>query len=268
MLSGRVTLIEDKTTDPLFMKAGSSYYFYQNDHLGTPQKMTAVNGAVVWSAKYYSFLEADVDSSSTMENNLRAPGQYFDSESGLHYNYHRYYDPSIGRYLKKDPIGFGGGINLFTYVFNNPVNSVDYYGLFALIKYCRNLNTITAQDSDGNYAWVRGYDSGPGPAGNEYSRNYQIPPDTYKVTRRTVGDSHDGRPTLSNTDRWDRVKSPTDPRGYREHIQLHYGENSTWSKGCIVSPEMDKIRKVIDDEYDRGGVTMIIDDHCCPENDE
>ncbi|CAB1059836.1 hypothetical protein D1BOALGB6SA_4601, partial [Olavius sp. associated proteobacterium Delta 1] len=39
------------TTDPLFMKVGGQYYFYQNDHLGTPQKLTAVNGAVVWSVK-------------------------------------------------------------------------------------------------------------------------------------------------------------------------------------------------------------------------
>ncbi|MFY9942817.1 MAG: RHS domain-containing protein, partial [Desulfobacterales bacterium] len=43
-------------TDPLFMKIGNSYYFYHNDHLGTPQKMTAVNGGVVWAASYTSFL--------------------------------------------------------------------------------------------------------------------------------------------------------------------------------------------------------------------
>jgi YD repeat-containing protein len=66
------------TTDPLFMKVGGQYYFYQNDHLGTPQKLTAVNGAVVWSAKYSSFGEAAVHPSSTIVNNLRFPGQYFD----------------------------------------------------------------------------------------------------------------------------------------------------------------------------------------------
>ena len=76
--------------------------------------MTAVNGAVVWSAKYSSFGEAAVDPASTVTNNLRFPGQLYDQETGLHYNWHRYYDPSTGRYLKKDPIGFGGGINLFT----------------------------------------------------------------------------------------------------------------------------------------------------------
>jgi RHS repeat-associated protein len=119
------------STDPLFMKQGSEYYFYQNDHLGTPQKMTAVNGAVVWSAKYSSFGKADIDLSSTVTNNLRFAGQYYDAETGLHYNYHRYYDPKTGRYLTPDPIGLAGGINLFKYSENNPINLIDPWGLQA-----------------------------------------------------------------------------------------------------------------------------------------
>ena len=57
-------------------------------------------------------------------------GQYYDGETGLHYNYHRYFDPRTGRYLTPDPIGLDGGINLYTYVENDPVNWVDPYGLF------------------------------------------------------------------------------------------------------------------------------------------
>jgi RHS repeat-associated protein len=117
------------TTDPLFMKVGSEYYFYQNDHLGTPQKLTAVNGAVVWSAKYSSFGEAEVDLSSSVTNNLRFPGQYFDEETGLHYNYFRYYDPKLGMYLRPDPIGLIGGLNLYIYALNNPVKLLDALGL-------------------------------------------------------------------------------------------------------------------------------------------
>lgn len=57
---------------------------------------------------------------------------YYDDETGLHYNWHRYYNPTIGRYLTPDPIGLDGGINLYAYVQNDPVNYIDPYGLVHL----------------------------------------------------------------------------------------------------------------------------------------
>jgi RHS repeat-associated protein len=106
----------------------AAVYFFHNDHLGTPQKMTNASGTVVWAADYLPFGQANV-TISTVENNLRFAGQYFDSETGLHYNYWQFYDPSLGRYLRADPIGLAGGINPYAYVQNNPVNFIDPWGL-------------------------------------------------------------------------------------------------------------------------------------------
>ena len=126
--------------------ASPEVYYYHNDHLGTPQKITDENGAVVWSADYKPFGEAAI-SVNTMENNLRFPGQYYDEETGLHYNYHRYYDLRTGRYLKPDPTHSiqpdATGIpyllpvlllepqelNLYHYVQNNPIRYTDPSGL-------------------------------------------------------------------------------------------------------------------------------------------
>jgi RHS repeat-associated protein len=108
--------------------AGNMYY-YGNDKLGTPQIMTDSTNTVVWEADYKPFGEADVNPNSSVVNNFRFPGQYYDVETGLHYNYNRYYDPSTGRYLTPDPIGLRGGLNLFAYVLNNPVNMIDPEGL-------------------------------------------------------------------------------------------------------------------------------------------
>jgi RHS repeat-associated protein len=66
---------------------------------------------------------------SSVTNNFRFPGQYYDQETGLHYNYYRYYDPRTGRYLTPDPIGLVGGINPFAYSDNNPTLWIDPFGL-------------------------------------------------------------------------------------------------------------------------------------------
>ncbi|MGE0084748.1 MAG: RHS repeat-associated core domain-containing protein [Desulfococcaceae bacterium] len=110
---------------------GAGWCRFLNDHLGAPQKVVDSAGQVVWEAGYMPFGEARVLVADVV-NNLRFPGQYYDSETGFHYNWHRYYDPDTGRYLTPDPIGLEGGMNLYAYVQNNPVNYVDPYGTDAI----------------------------------------------------------------------------------------------------------------------------------------
>ncbi|MDJ0863508.1 MAG: RHS repeat-associated core domain-containing protein [Gammaproteobacteria bacterium] len=109
-------------------------YYIHTDHLGTPQVITDQNQEVAWQADYEPFGEATV-TTAVIENPLRLPGQYFDAETGLHYNYFRDYDPGTGRYLESDPIGLSGGLNTYLYAEANPVRFVDPYGEEAVLPF-------------------------------------------------------------------------------------------------------------------------------------
>ncbi|RAH01500.1 RHS repeat-associated core domain-containing protein [Pseudomonas sp. Leaf98] len=103
-------------------------FHYQLDHLGTPQELTNPEGEIVWSAHYRAYGEIARLDVRKIDNPLRFQGQYFDAESGLHYNRHRYYNPDIGRYLTPDPVKLAGGINVYQYA-PNPTGWVDPLGL-------------------------------------------------------------------------------------------------------------------------------------------
>ncbi|MFJ2545086.1 RHS repeat domain-containing protein [Pseudomonas sp. NPDC087612] len=116
-----------------------AFAWYQCDHLGTPMELTDEQGEVAWSGTYKAWGAAQEKRSDTakragIHNPLRFQGQYFDVETGLHYNRYRYYDPGVGRFVGKDPIGFAGGLNVFAYA-PNPVEWVDPLGLAK--KNCR-----------------------------------------------------------------------------------------------------------------------------------
>ena len=115
--------------EPLALLENGATYYFANDHLGSSQALFDQYGETVWQAQYDPFGAAVVSPESTLVNHLRLPGQYFDSETGLHYNWHRYYDPGLGRYLTPDPIGLDGGLNLYAYVDNGPANDIDPWGL-------------------------------------------------------------------------------------------------------------------------------------------
>lgn len=122
----------------LIVHGGETVLYLETDHLHTPIAARNQAGTVVWKWESDAFgstpANEDPDGDGMLTTiNLRFPGQYYDKESGLHYNHHRYYDPRLGRYLSPDPIGVAGGNNLYAYVDGNPMSKVDPTGEFGLV---------------------------------------------------------------------------------------------------------------------------------------
>ena len=121
-------------TDPLYIKTtktnGQSpeIFYYQNDHLGTPQKAVDSQGNVVWEAKALAFGETTVAQGSSIANPLRFPGQYEDPETRMRDNWFRTYSQAHGAYAQFDPIGLEGGLNGYLYADSNPLAYVDPTG--------------------------------------------------------------------------------------------------------------------------------------------
>ena len=110
-------------------QAGKTYY-YHADALESITRMTDQNGNTVQTIRYDTFGNIKSIKNPLLIQPYAYTGREYDIESGFYYLRNRYYDPRIGRFISKDPIGFAGGdVNLFRYVGNNAVNYTDPYGL-------------------------------------------------------------------------------------------------------------------------------------------
>jgi RHS repeat-associated protein len=114
--------------------SGGGVYYVHSDHLGTPRQILSTTQQLRWRWDLADPFGANAPNANpqglgSFAYNLRLPGQYFDAESGLHYNTYRDYDPRLGRYIESDPIGLAGGVNTYAYVNSNPLNWVDPFGL-------------------------------------------------------------------------------------------------------------------------------------------
>ncbi|MFF4400212.1 RHS repeat-associated core domain-containing protein [Streptomyces sp. NPDC001480] len=108
----------------------SRFYAIVTDLVGTPTELVAENGDIAWRTRATLWGTTAWAVGSTAYTPLRFPGQYFDPETGLHYNYFRYYDPLIGRYASPDPLGLEPDPNHYGYV-DNPHSWVDPLGLLS-----------------------------------------------------------------------------------------------------------------------------------------
>jgi len=133
------------------------------DQLGTARELVDDFGAVVWTGQLSGWGELAGSKGEGLDCPLRFPGQWYDEETGLHYNRNRYYDPQVGRYISPDPIGLLVGPNVYHYVVN-PTSWTDPLGLAPIQVNPNNINfsqrTVTCDGPEGANAYQAAMEEG------------------------------------------------------------------------------------------------------------
>ncbi|HCI76140.1 MULTISPECIES: DUF6531 domain-containing protein [unclassified Psychrobacter] len=114
---------------PIAILQQGELYYIHTDHRNAPIAVTDNTSKLIWQADNEDFGYATINANSTFELNLRLSNQYYDSESGLHYNTNRYYDALNQQYLTPDPLGLAAGPDLFAFALNQPHSISDPDGL-------------------------------------------------------------------------------------------------------------------------------------------
>ena len=112
-------------------KDGKQYLaYFHTDQIGIPREMTDIHGNLLWYGEYTAWgrLKKDERIYKDAHQPFRLQNQYFDEETGLHYNFFRYYEPDTGRFINQDPIGLFGGDNLYSFG-NQVLDFIDPLGL-------------------------------------------------------------------------------------------------------------------------------------------
>ena len=117
--------------------------YFHNDQIGIPREMTDIHGNLLWYGEYTAWgrLKKDERVYRNAHQPFRLQNQYFDEETGLHYNLMRYYEPEAGRFVNQDPIGLLGGYNLYQFA-PNVQAWIDVWGLSTLSEVQQKVNFI------------------------------------------------------------------------------------------------------------------------------
>lgn len=136
----------------------SDVNYITSDQMGTPRAVSNSQGMTIWSWAYQNnpFGERTPTSSIGYVLNLRYPGQYYDAETGTHYNRLRTYEPATGRYLQSDPIGIGAGPSTYGYANQSPLNFSDVNGTeaFARGPFYKSISTIYCDGAGSIAIWL------------------------------------------------------------------------------------------------------------------
>jgi len=224
---------------PIAIIAVGEVYKVFADHLDTSRRVADSSDTIVWEWKSKPFGESEANGTITM--NLRFPGQYFDSETGTHYNINRDYNPVTGRYIQSDPIGFDGGVNTYGYVGGNSIALVDLEGLKPGDKFRTREEAVRDAYSYINPASVR--------EGREYAgwihRNMD---GTYSYNEPIPGtkdESDAGEPNMNDTDLY-HTHGSYDPDYYNEKFSGSDGDKGVadfYNRPIYVATPLGKMKK-------------------------
>ncbi|HMO81055.1 MAG TPA: RHS repeat-associated core domain-containing protein [Pyrinomonadaceae bacterium] len=132
-------------------KTGTAVNYFLADHLGSTNGLADATGSLTATTGYDAFGNV---TNPAFPSRYQFTGREFDSLVQLQFSRARFYDPKLGRFISEDPIGFGGGdVNLYGYVWNNPLHFVDPFGL-------NGWGTRFAGWLDGNIEYARLYYQG------------------------------------------------------------------------------------------------------------
>ncbi|WP_438484944.1 DUF6531 domain-containing protein [Streptomyces sp. S186] len=204
------------------------------DLIGTPRELVTLSGEIAWraSATLWGHSTTHGTSRHGLDCPLRFPGQFFDAETGLHYNLARYYDPDSARYLSPDPLGLEPAPNHHAYV-DNPLRWMDPLGLAKKITRIYDDSTYKKHGSSASSS--RGREIGRAPADGQAAldRSIDLDPNNPKVTRRLGVDHKNNEIVVLDRHEMMEHKDGSITETYHGHVQSKYPSDSV-SEGDLT----------------------------------